>query len=222
MMLNLFSIFDSSTKILSLNWLSSLIGLFIMPQIYWIFYSRLLIFFNNMMIKLWNEFELVLSNKFNLNNLIYLLVMFMYFMFNNFMGLFPYLFTSSSHLIFSLWISLSFWLGFMLFGWIKNSKFMFIHLVPMGTPFILMFFMVLIELMSNLIRPLTLCIRLVANMVSGHLLLTLLGNFISNFLSIYFFVLIIQMMLLFLEMVVSLIQAYVFTILLILYLKETN
>nr|APF47464.1 ATP synthase FO subunit 6 [Snellenius sp. SNS-2016] len=214
--------FDASTKILSLNWLSSLIGLFLIPQIYWIFYSRLLIFLNKMMILLWNEFKLVLSSKFNLNNLIYLLVMFLFFMLNNFMGLFPYLFTSSSHLIFSLWISLSFWLGFMLFGWIKNSMFMFIHLVPMGTPFVLMFFMVLIELMSNIIRPMTLCIRLVANMVSGHLLLTLLGNFISNFLGIYFFVLIIQMMLLFLEMVVSLIQAYVFTILLILYLKETN
>nr|YP_010863316.1 ATP synthase F0 subunit 6 [Microplitis manilae]WGS91494.1 ATP synthase F0 subunit 6 [Microplitis manilae]WUY11103.1 ATP synthase F0 subunit 6 [Microplitis manilae] len=222
MMLNLFSIFDSSTKILSLNWLSSLIGLFLIPQIYWIFYSRLLIFLNKMMILLWNEFKLVLNSKFNLNNLIYLLVMFLFFMMNNFMGLFPYLFTSSSHLIFSLWISLSFWLGYMLFGWIKNSMFMFIHLVPMGTPFMLMFFMVLIELMSNIIRPMTLCIRLVANMVSGHLLLTLLGNFISNFLSIYFFVLIIQMMLLFLEMVVSLIQSYVFTILLILYLKETN
>nr|APF47476.1 ATP synthase FO subunit 6 [Snellenius radicalis] len=222
MMLNLFSIFDSSTKILSLNWMSSLIGLFIMPQIYWIFYSRLLIFFNKMMILLWNEFKLILVYKFNLNNLIYMLVMFMFFLMNNFLGLFPYLFTSSSHLIFSLWISFSLWMSFMLFGWMKNSMFMFIHLVPMGTPFVLMFFMVLIELMSNIIRPMTLCIRLVANMVSGHLLLTLLGNFISNFLSVYFFVLIIQMLLLFLEMVVSIIQSYVFSILLILYLKETN
>lgn len=222
MILNLFSIFDASTKILSLNWLSSLIGLFLIPQIFWIFYSRLLIFLNKLIILLWNEFKLILVSKFNLNNLLYLLVIFLFFIINNFIGLFPYLFTRSRHLIFSLWISLRFWLGFILFGWIKNSIFIFIHLVPIGTPFILIFFIVLIELIRNIIRPITLCIRLVANIVSGHLLLTLLGNFISNFLSIYFFVLIIQIILLFLEIVVSLIQSYVFTILLILYLKETN
>nr|YP_010936694.1 ATP synthase F0 subunit 6 [Apanteles gelechiidivoris]WKW91664.1 ATP synthase F0 subunit 6 [Apanteles gelechiidivoris]WLN31482.1 ATP synthase F0 subunit 6 [Apanteles gelechiidivoris] len=222
MMLNLFSIFDPSTYFFSLNWFSSIIGLFFLPQIYWIFYSRLFYFLNNLLFILWNEFKLILNFKFNLNNLIYLMVFFIFFVFNNFMGLFPYVFTSSSHLIFSLWISLSMWLGFMIFGWVKNSTHMFIHLVPLGTPFMLMFFMVLIELLSNIIRPMTLCIRLVANMVAGHLLLTLLGNFISKFLYFYMFIFIIQIMLLFLEMVVSLIQSYVFIILLILYLKETN
>nr|APF47500.1 ATP synthase FO subunit 6 [Dolichogenidea sp. n. SNS-2016] len=214
--------FDPATYLFSLNWFSSIIGLFFLPQVYWIFYSRLFYFLNNLMIILWNEFKLILIFKFNLNNLIYLMVLFIFFVFNNFMGLFPYIFTSSSHLIFSLWISLSLWLGFMIFGWFKNSMHMFIHLVPLGTPFMLMFFMVLIELLSNIIRPMTLCIRLVANMVAGHLLLTLLGNFISKFLYFYFFIFLIQMMLLFLEMVVSLIQSYVFIILLILYLKETN
>nr|APF47488.1 ATP synthase FO subunit 6 [Choeras grammatitergitus] len=214
--------FDPVTKIFSLNWMSSLIGLMLLPQMYWIFFSRLLFLFNNLMFFLWLEFKLILVNKFNLNNLIYLLSMFLFFVFNNFMGLFPYLFTSSSHLVFSLWISFSLWIGFMMFGWIENMFFMFVHLVPLGTPFVLMFFMVLIELLSNFIRPLTLCVRLVANMVAGHLLLTLLANFMSNFLMYYLFILVIQLMLLFLEMIVSLIQSYVFVILLILYMKETN
>nr|APF47551.1 ATP synthase FO subunit 6 [Hygroplitis sinica] len=222
MMLNLFSIFDPSTKFLSLNWLSTMIGLVIFPQIYWLMYSRLVLILMKLMNLLFNEFKMILNFKFNLNNLIYLLVFFLFFIFNNFMGLFPYLFTSSSHMVFSLWISLSLWFGFMMFGWFKNMNHMLIHLVPLGTPFGLMFFMVLIELLSNIIRPMTLCVRLVANMVAGHLLLTLLANFMAKFLMIYFFILIIQMMLLFLEMIVSLIQSYVFVILLILYLKETN
>nr|APF47540.1 ATP synthase FO subunit 6 [Fornicia albalata] len=214
--------FDPVTKLFSLNWFSTLIGLMILPQIYWLYYSRVIYMMKNLLMIGWNEFKMILGNKFNMNNLIYLLVMFLFFLFNNFMGLFPYLFTSSSHLVFSLWVSLSMWLGLMLFGWLKNTMYMFIHLVPMGTPFMLMFFMVMIELLSNIIRPLTLCIRLVANMVAGHLLLTLLSNFISKFLIFYLILVLIQLMLLFLEMVVSLIQSYVFIILMILYLKETN
>nr|APF47564.1 ATP synthase FO subunit 6 [Microgaster sp. SNS-2016] len=221
-MLNLFSIFDPSTKFFSMNWVSAMIGLVIFPQVYWLMYSRLILLMMKLMNLLYNEFKMILNFKFNLFNMIYLLVFFLFIVFNNFMGLFPYLFTSSSHLSFSLWISLSLWFGFMIFGWFKNFNYMLIHLVPLGTPFMLMFFMVLIELLSNIIRPLTLCIRLGAKMVAGHLLLTLLSNFMSKFLMIYFFILIIQLMLLFLEMIVSLIQSYVFVILLILYLKETN
>lgn len=222
MILNLFSIFDPSTYIFSLNWFSTFIGLLILPQIYWLFYCRFTYLLNNLINLLWNEFKLILNFKFNLNNLIYILVFFIFFVFNNFIGLFPYIFTRSRHLVFSLWISLRIWLRYIIFGWLKNSLHIFIHLVPLGTPFILIFFIVLIELLRNIIRPITLSIRLVANIVAGHLLLTLLANFISKFLIIYIFIFIVQFILLFLEIVVSLIQSYVFIILLILYIKETN
>nr|AHX97802.1 ATP synthase F0 subunit 6 [Mirax sp. QL-2014] len=222
-MLNLFSIFDPSTNLFySMNWISSFLWILLLPQIYWLMNSRFYKFMMILMKSLWNEFKVIMKVKFNMNNMLYLLSLFMFILLNNFMGLFPYLFTSSSHLMFSLSISLSMWIGFMLFGWLKNTTFMFVHLVPMGTPFILMFFMVMIEMLSNLIRPMTLSIRLVANMVAGHLLLTLLGGFISKFLMIYMLMVIVQLLLLFLEMVVSFIQAYVFIILMLLYLKETN
>nr|AHA52479.1 ATP synthase F0 subunit 6 [Capitonius sp. QL-2013] len=221
-MLNLFSIFDPNISYMKLNWLSSLILFFFIPQIYWLKISRLIYFFNKFVVFLWNDFKIVIFNKFNGDNLLFFISLFLFILINNFMGLFPYIFTSSSHLIFSLIFSLSMWLSLMIFGWLKNTNFMFIHLVPIGTPFMLMFFMVLIETLSNIIRPLTLSIRLVANMVAGHLLLTLLSEFIPNFVLFYLIILIIQLLLLFLEMAVSLIQSYVFVILVVLYLKETN
>nr|YP_010600860.1 ATP synthase F0 subunit 6 [Binodoxys communis]WAL07391.1 ATP synthase F0 subunit 6 [Binodoxys communis] len=222
MMLNLFSIFDPSTKFLSLNWMSTFIGLMFIPQMYWVFNSRIIYLLITFMNILWGEFKVILKIKFNLNNLMFYMGMFIFIMMNNFMGLFPYIFTSSSHLVYSLSLSLPMWLGLMFFGWIKNTKFMLCHLVPQGTPFMLMFFMVLIESLSNVIRPFTLAIRLTANMIAGHLLLTLLSSFIPELFILYLVVLLVQLMLLILEISVSLIQSYVFVILMILYLKETN
>nr|AHA52528.1 ATP synthase F0 subunit 6 [Homolobus sp. QL-2013] len=221
-MLNLFSIFDPSTKFFSLNWLSSIICLLIIPQFFWFNNSRVIFLVINFLNVLWSEFFLLLKNKFNLLNLLFLISLFMYILCNNLFGLFPYIFTSSSHLMFSLIMSLSMWMGLMIFGWIKNMFHMFVHLVPIGTPFMLMFFMVLIETLSNIIRPLTLSIRLTANMIAGHLLLTLLSSFIPSFFFYYLVVLLIQLMLLLLEIAVSIIQSYVFVILMILYMKETN
>nr|ACY09452.1 ATP synthase F0 subunit 6 [Macrocentrus camphoraphilus] len=222
MMLNLFEVFDPSTLYFSLNWMSNLIGLLIFPQIYWLKISRLIWLMNMLMINLWIEFKMLLINKFNYLNLMFFLVLFFYIMLNNLFGLFSYIFTSSSHMLFSLWMSISVWLMLMLYGWLNNMEFMFIHLVPSGTPFFLMFFMVLIETLSNLIRPLTLSIRLTANMIAGHLLLVLLSIFILDLMQFYMIILIFQILLMMLEIGVSIIQSYVFVILMILYLKETN
>nr|AWN56203.1 ATP synthase F0 subunit 6 [Dinocampus coccinellae] len=220
-MLNLFTVFDPCAGGVALNWNSTFIGLILLPQIYWIYMSRYNKIFISLFKMLFMDFLMILHSKFNILNIIFFIILFMYIVFNNFMGLFPYIFTSSSHMVFSLLFSLSMWLGLMFFGWLFNNKFMFAHLVPLGTPFLLMFFMVLIESLSNIIRPLTLSIRLVANMVAGHLLLTLLSMFIpSNFL--YLFLLMVQILLMILEIGVSLIQSYVFVVLMILYLKETN
>lgn len=222
MILNLFSIFDPSTLIFSLNWISSVLCLLIIPQIFWFNKSRLIYFFVNIFKLLYFELKLLLKNKFNLLNLIFFIRLFIYVLLNNIIGLFPYIFTRSSHLVFSFIFSLSIWLGLIRFGWIKNTFYIFIHLVPVGTPFGLIFFIVLIERLRNIIRPLTLAIRLTANIISGHLLLTLLRRFIPGVFVIYLFTLIVQLLLLLLEIGVALIQSYVFIILLILYLKETN
>nr|WHU54552.1 ATP synthase F0 subunit 6 [Chelonus munakatae] len=222
MFMNLFSVFDPVTLIFSLNWMSMMLFFLILPQLYWFNYSRLIYLIKFINFMLMNEFKLILFNYFNMKNLFFLMVLFFYIVLNNFMGLFPYIFTASSHMLFSLMYSFSLWLSFNLFGFLKNLYFMLVHMVPMGTPFVLMMFMVLIELLSNMIRPITLSIRLMANMVAGHLLMTLLSNFLSTLIIMYLFVFFIQILLLMLEMMVSLIQSYVFIILLILYMKETN
>jgi len=98
---------------------------------------------------------------------------------------------------------------------------MFAHLVPQRTPGPLIPFIVLIESISNVIRPLTLAVRLIANMVAGHLLITLLGNQTaarSNLLLIS--LLLTQIILLTLESAVAVIQAYVFAVLTTLYARE--
>nr|YP_009454602.1 ATP synthase F0 subunit 6 [Caryanda elegans]AUG33624.1 ATP synthase F0 subunit 6 [Caryanda elegans] len=223
MMSNLFSTFDPSTNIfnLSLNWTSTMLGLILIPCLFWLMPSRINILWNKLNITLHNEFKTLLgSSSFNGTTFIFISI-FIMMLFNNFMGLFPYIFTSTSHLALTFAIALPMWLSFMLFGWINHTNHMFSHLVPQGTPPALMSFMVLIETISNVIRPGTLAVRLAANMIAGHLLLTLLGNtgpsMAMNLISL---LIIGQMLLLILESAVAMIQAYVFSILSTLYSSE--
>jgi F-type H+-transporting ATPase subunit a len=97
------------------------------------------------------------------------------------------------------------------------------HLVPVGTPYVLMPFIVLIELVRNIIRPLTLSVRLAANLVAGHLLITLIRTPAASVPRILLLLLIIGLIILMvLERAVAFIQAYVFSILSTLYLREVN
>nr|YP_010722529.1 ATP synthase F0 subunit 6 [Phocoderma betis]WDV16723.1 ATP synthase F0 subunit 6 [Phocoderma betis] len=224
MMNNLFSIFDPSTNILnlSLNWMSTFLGLMFIPSMFWLIPNRHYIFWNFILNKLHNEFKNLLNNSNNGSTFIFI-SLFSFVLFNNFLGLFPYIFTSTSHLTLSLSISLPLWLSFMIFGWINNSQHMFAHMIPQGTPKILMPFMVLIETISNIIRPGTLAVRLTANMIAGHLLMTLLSNTGNNFPTYLIFILImIQILLLILESAVAIIQSYVIAILSTLYSSEVN
>ena len=91
---------------------------------------------------------------------------------------------------------------------------MLAHLVPLGTPYPLMPFIVLIELVSSLIRPGTLAVRLAANMVAGHLLLTLIGSLAPRLgIALLLGLLRGLVLLITLECAVALIQSYVFRIL---------
>nr|YP_009538056.1 ATP synthase F0 subunit 6 [Athyma nefte]AYN60812.1 ATP synthase subunit 6 [Athyma nefte] len=225
MMNNLFSIFDPSTNIfnLSINWISTFIGLMFIPYSFWLIPNRHFILWNFISSKLHEEFKTLLGpNSYNGSTFIFI-SLFFFILFNNFLGLFPYIFTSTSHLNISLSLSLTLWLSFMIYGWINNTQHMFIHMIPQGTPTILMPFMVLIETISNIIRPGTLAVRLTANMIAGHLLLTLLSNTGTNMPNYLLIILIfIQILLLILESAVAVIQSYVITILSTLYSSEIN
>nr|AXS65974.1 ATP synthase F0 subunit 6 [Curculionoidea sp. 22 KM-2017] len=221
MMANLFSSFDPSTSLLNFNWLSSFLFLIIVPPMFWLIPSRLSMLWILMITLLHKEFKILIKNKSFNGSTILFISLFTFILFNNFLGLFPYIFTCSSHLIFTLTLSLPLWLTFMIFGWTKNTNHMFTHLVPQGAPNALLPFLVIVESISNMIRPGTLAIRLTANMIAGHLLLTLLGNSGSNLSLIFLNILILmQILLLILELAVSIIQSYVFSILATLYSSE--
>nr|AND96482.1 ATP synthase F0 subunit 6 [Onthophagus clypeatus] len=224
MMTNLFSSFDPGTYLnMSLNWMSTLLGILFIPSMFWLIPSRYSFLWNKIIITLHNEFKILLGNNSIKGSTLIFISIFSMIMFNNFLGLFPYIFTSSSHMVMTLTLALPMWLSFMIYGWVNNTMHMFTHLVPQGTPPVLMPFMVCIETISNIIRPGTLAVRLAANMIAGHLLLTLLGNTGSSLNMILINLLILtQLLLLLLESAVSIIQSYVFAVLTTLYSSEVN
>nr|UJY97021.1 ATP synthase F0 subunit 6 [Potamometra berezowskii] len=222
MMTNLFSTFDPSTSMnYSMNWLSTMIIFIMFPYSYWMMKSR----YTKMIQIIYTTLHLEFKTLLNKSNGLTLMMtsIFMFILVNNMLGLLPYIFTSTSHLVCSLAMSLPLWLSIMLFGWIKKTQHMFSHLIPAGTPGILMPFMVCIETISNIIRPGSLAVRLTANMIAGHLLMSLLGNNTTNASIIVIMMLMtVQISLMLFETAVAIIQAYVFSILTTLYSSEVN
>jgi len=222
MITNLFSVFDPASRIiLPLNWIRIILFIMIISPVFWVTPSKTLTLINSVTIKLHREFKILLGGSSFSGRSFMFVSLFLLIVFNNFIGLFPYIFTSSSHLTITLALALPLWLSFILFGWIKNTLHIFAHLVPQSTPGALIPFIVLIESIRNVIRPITLSVRLIANIVAGHLLITLLGNqtaVASNF--ILAGLIITQIALLTLESAVAIIQSYVFAVLTTLYSRE--
>lgn len=223
MITNLFSSFDPRSSFnLSLNWLRIFLGLIFIPPAFWLIPSRHHFLWNKVIITLHNEFKLLLGNSIKGITLIFI-ALFSIILFNNFLGLFPYIFTRTRHLIITLTLALPLWLRFIIYGWINNTTHILAHLVPQGTPPVLMPFIVIIETIRNIIRPGTLAVRLAANIIAGHLLITLLGNTgPSATIIILWILLITQILLIILESAVAIIQSYVFAILSTLYSREVN
>ena len=222
-MINLFSIFDPATSLLwSINWLSSIYVILFIPRIYWLVPSRWNYFLIYLLQILIEEYKLLLNSKNNLINILIFIRLFVIIFLNNFIGIFSYIFTSSRHLRFRLTLSLTIWLSFILFGWIKNTNHIFVHLVPQGTPIALINFIVIIETIRNFIRFGSLAVRLSANIIAGHLLIRLLSSLRRKGFVISIFVVLRQCILLLLELRVTFIQAYVFTVLSILYRIELS
>jgi len=219
---NLFSIFDPSTSsFFSLNWLSIRLPLILAPSLYWAFPSRLQISFFFLSNFILNELKNNIRKR-NYKTLIIFFTLFWFIMCNNLIGLYPYIFTATRHLVITLTIALPFWILFIIYGWLNLTNHIFTHLVPLGTPIALRFFIVLIETTSNIIRPITLSVRLAANIIAGHLLLSLLSGIRESMPLMFIPSFIILIALLILEYAVALIQRYVFITLISLYLTEIN
>lgn len=224
MITRLFSVFEPSSRIINLplNWLSTFLGFLFVPYLLWASPSRWSLLWSKVNSALHNEFVNILNPKQKINTIIFI-SLFSFIVFNNSLGLFPYVFTRSRHLAITLALSLPLWLTFILFGWINHTNHIFAHLVPQGTPAVLIPFIVLIETIRNMIRPLTLAVRLAANIIAGHLILTLLGQNGPSLGSLILIVLLsAQILLLILESAVAVIQSYVFAVLRTLFSREIN
>lgn len=154
--------------------------------------------------------------------------LFVFILFSNLIGLIPYSFTPTSHIILTLSLSVAIWIGVTILG-IRLHKLSFFSLfVPVGTPLALVPFLVIIELISYTARALSLGIRLGANMISGHILLKILSSFIWKLNSygiglaiiIGFIPMIIFTAIVGLELAVAIIQALVFIILTSSYIRD--
>lgn len=220
MITNLFSSFDpiSSTFNTQLNWIRIFLFLIAFYPLFWISSSKSSILYKELTSYITKEF-IPLFKRYK--NIIFFNVLFMFILFNNVFGLIPYTFTRTAHIAITLSIALTIWLIFMLYGWINNTNHIFAHLVPLGTPIVLIPFIVLIESIRNIIRPITLSVRLAANLTAGHLLLILLGErIVNNSILIIVTVTAAQFALITLEAAVAVIQAYVFATLSTLYASE--
>jgi len=224
MITNLFSSFDPTTfSFISINWLRSLLIFFIIPPIYWLIPSRFNIIWIILINILHKEFKTLIKNKSHNGRTLFFISLFTFIIINNLIGLFPYIFTCTSHIRFTLSLRLPLWIRFIIFGWLKNTIHIFAHLVPQRAPTPLLPFLVIIETIRNTIRPGTLAIRLTANIIAGHLLITLIrssGSLLST--NTLIILIIAQILLLTLETAVAIIQAYVFSILTTLYSREVK
>jgi len=156
----------------------------------------------------------------------YIFCTFFLILFSNLIGLVPFAFTPTSHIAFTLSIAFTANFAFVIIGF-KENKLSFLKLfVPKGGPKWLFPIIVVIEFVSYLLRTFSLSIRLFANMMAGHTLLHILSSFVTAFimggyltLSIFPFILVLAVFVL--ELGIAFLQAYVFVILLCIYLNDS-
>nr|AKU78025.1 ATPase subunit 6 [Alophoixus pallidus] len=142
----------------------------------------------------------------------------------NLLGLLPYTFTPTTQLSMNLALAFPLWLATLLTGLRNQPSATLGHLLPEGTPTLLIPALILIETTSLLIRPLALGVRLTANLTAGHLLIQLTSTatvaLSTTMPAVSILTLLILFLLTLLEVAVAMIQAYVFVLLLSLYLQE--
>nr|QUJ18255.1 ATP synthase protein 6 [Chromis hypsilepis] len=142
----------------------------------------------------------------------------------NMLGLLPYTFTPTTQLSLNMAFAVPLWLATVLIGLRNQPNHAMAHLLPEGTPVLLIPILIIIETISLFIRPLALGVRLTANLTAGHLLIQLIATAAFVLLPLMPTVAIMTATLLFLltllEVAVAMIQAYVFVLLISLYLQE--
>ena len=151
----------------------------------------------------------------------FIFTIFMFVLFCNMVGMLPYSFTVTSHIIVTFALAAFIFVGVTVIGFIKHGIKYLELFVPKGVPLVLLPLIVIIEIISYLSRPVSLSVRLFANMMAGHTMLKVFGGFVislgllGGWLPLSFSVALIG-----LEILVAFLQAYVFAILTCIYLND--
>nr|YP_009773393.1 ATP synthase F0 subunit 6 [Hanleyella oldroydi]QIZ12609.1 ATP synthase F0 subunit 6 [Hanleyella oldroydi] len=225
MLVDIFSAFDEHNftffSMTLFMWLMAFFPLLLLQSSFWCHPSRWEASFlapkNFISMQVFRSFGLKLSGFLGIVCSLFLLLIIF-----NLTGLFPYVFSVTSHLIFSFSLAFPFWLSLICSGVIFNPSEVAAHLLPSGAPAVLNPFLVLIETVSISVRPVTLCVRLTANMSAGHIILGLIGTYLSSGIFMYSGVtvgllVIVQIFYFLFEIGICMIQAYIFCLLVILY-----
>ncbi len=151
----------------------------------------------------------------------FVLTLFTFILFANVLGLIPYSFTVTSHIVITLALALVVFIGATVIGFIRNGFGYLKLFVPSGVPALLLPLVVLIEIVSYFIRPMSLSIRLFANMMAGHMMLKVMAGFVVMLgLTAGWLPLAAMVGLMGLELLVAALQAYVFALLTCMYLND--
>lgn len=158
--------------------------------------------------------------------LIPLITLFMFILGLNLLGFFTYTFPPTTHIILTFGMAFGVWIGVMIFGFYRFKTSFFSMFMPNGAPLGLSPLLIIIEIASNISRPIALGMRLAANLTAGHILLAILADFSCKLLFysysiINLFPILIIMFMTILEIGVLVIQAYVFCLLSMIYLKDS-
>jgi F-type H+-transporting ATPase subunit a len=150
----------------------------------------------------------------------FVFTLFMFILFGNFLGMIPYSFTFTSHIIVTFAMAAVVFVGVTVIGIARHGLHFLSLFVPEGVPLWLLPLLVPIEMISYFIRPFTLSIRLFANMVAGHAMLAIFAGFVVSLGIFGVLPLAVTSALILLELLVAGLQAYVFAVLTCLYLRD--
>lgn len=151
----------------------------------------------------------------------FIFTLFMFVLLGNLLGLVPYSFTYTSHIVVTAGLAIVVIVGVTIVGIIRHGFHFFTFFVPTGVPAALLPLMIPIEVISYLSRPVSLSIRLFSNMMAGHTMLKVFGGFVIllGFLGGWG-PLVMDVLLIGFELLVAFLQAYVFTVLTCIYLND--
>jgi F-type H+-transporting ATPase subunit a len=132
----------------------------------------------------------------------------------------PYSFTFTSHIVVTFVLALTVFVGVTILGFVRHGFHFFSFFVPPGAPVWMWPLLIPIEVISYLSRPISLSVRLFANMLAGHMLLKVIAGFVVAMGLLGIIPLVVVVAITGLEILIAFLQAYVFTILTCLYIKD--